>query len=369
MVSTTAMDARLGSFPARPSFVPLVHELTNWLAGGQVIDLNLRASWIPTLPLPGGGGLSGKYRALEGAGQSARRIDPKIHFEWENGSPGLGMSADRFEVIWTGSLLPPLSGDYVFEVLVDDFFEMTLDGELVYESEGTGGVSRKIPLVAGKPLSFSARYQEEWGEAFVTLKWQRPDGVTELIPSSAFSAVTPEEGDFVLGEGSARDPRGRERGVELLLGRQGKRLEVEGSAIPGEYVVKIPQVIQGEFAGEQEVPLVVLREKEESRLEGWNEDDRNLIRREIDLIELDSMNDVLAALKGQGFGREIWKILALAALVLFFIEGLLARWVSKSRQAGEDVSVDFEKREEMPESFLEAVRSRQASTEMKGGGS
>ena len=60
-------------------------------------------------------------------------------------------------------------------------------------------------------------------------------------------------------------------------------------------------------------------------------------------------------------GREIWKIIAIAALILFFLEGLLARWVSKSRKAGEEVRVDFEKRNDVPEEFMRSV------AETKGG--
>jgi hypothetical protein len=69
-------------------------------------------------------------------------------------------------------------------------------------------------------------------------------------------------------------------------------------------------------------------------------------------------------LRGEGFGQEIWKVLAIAALILFFLEGILARWVSKSRKAGEEVKVDFEKRDEIPDSFL---RSAAKTKGAKGG--
>jgi hypothetical protein len=116
--------------------------------------------------------------------------------------------------------------------------------------------------------------------------------------------------------------------------------------------------------GEKEVPLVVEREGDESRLEFWNDDDRRLVGREISLIEVKSIKDILAALRGEGFGQEIWKILAIAALILFFLEGILARWVSKSREAGEEVKVDFEQRDEIPDSFL---RSAAKTKGLKGG--
>lgn len=366
IVTTTALDARMGNLPARPSFVPFVHEMTNWLAGGQSVNLNVRASWSPTLGLPGGGGLSAEYRPVEGRREGFERIDPNIDFNWQGGNPGRGLGQDKFKVTWSGSLLPPVTGDYVFEVTVDDGITIELDGETVFESEGNSDRSKKIPLTAGKPVSFLATYTEDWGDAYVTLSWERPDGLKQVIPASAFIAVKQDAGSVVLGESSARDPLGRDRDVEALLGRRGKSLQVDGSAIPGEYLVKIPASVQDDISGQKEVPLVVLREGGESRLEGWNDDDRNLIRREIDLIELTSIKDVLAALRGEGFGREIWKVLAIAALVLFFLEGILARWVSKSRKAGEEVKVDFEKRDEVPEEFLKSVVKTKGA---KGGSS
>ena len=365
IVTTTPLDARMGSLPARPSFVPFVHEMTNWLAGGQTVDLNVRASWSPSLSLPGGGGLKAEYRSLENRGESMNRIDPTIDFNWGNRAPEEGFPADRFGVTWTGSLVPPATGEYVFEITVDDEFQLKLDGEIVYEGEEAAqGRSSKIELVAGKPVVFSASYEEEWGGAWVTLSWERPDGVKEVIPASVFIPVSQDESRVILGDSFAKDPMGGERDVAASLGRRGKLLEIDGSAIPGEYLVGIPDVVQDLMLGEKEVPLVVEREGDESRLEFWNEDDRRLIRREVSLIELKSINDILAVLRGEGFGQEIWKILAIAALILFFLEGFLARWVSKSRGAGEEIKVDFDQRDEVPDEFLKSAAETKGA---KGG--
>ncbi|MDB4801641.1 PA14 domain-containing protein, partial [Akkermansiaceae bacterium] len=351
--------------PARPSFVPFVHEMTNWLAGGQTVDLNVQASWSPALSLPGGGGLKAEYRSLENRGEGFSRIDPAIDFNWEGLAPEKGFPTDQFGVTWMGSLIPPASGEYVFEVTVDDKFQLKLDGKIVYEGkEAVQGRSSKVELLAGKPVVFSASYEEEWGGAWVTLSWERPDGIKEVIPASVFIPVSKEESRVILGDSSAKDPKGGERNVAASLGRRGKLLEVDGSAIPGEYLVGIPDAVQDLMLGEKEVPLVVEREGDESRLEFWNDDDRSLIRREINLIEVRSIKDILAVLRGEGFGQEIWKILAIAALILFFLEGVLARWVSKSREAGEELKVDFEQRDEIPDSFLKSAAKTKG---MKGG--
>lgn len=362
LVTNTALDARMGNLPARPAFVPLVHELTNWLAGGQMIDLNVRASWQPTLALPTGGGLQARYRSLMRRDREVSRIDSAIDVNWDLGGPDPLIGNDRFEVEWKGVLMPPISGDYQFLSIVDDFFELSLDDREVFRKRSGSKESETLKLTAGQPVKLTARFEEGTREAFVRLKWKRPDGVIETVPSSAYSPVGLEDTRVVLGESVARDPVGREREVEALLGRRGKMLEVAGTAIPGDYLVEVPREVRGLLSGQEEIPLVVARESEESRLERWNEDDRQLVRREIDLIELRSVDDVLAALRGEGFGREIWKILAIAGLILLLLEGLLARWVSKSRRAGEEVQVDFEKRDEIPESFLKSV------AQTKGGG-
>ena len=43
---------------------------------------------------------------------------------------------------------------------------------------------------------------------------------------------------------------------------------------------------------------------------------------------------------------------------------VLARWVSKSRKAGEEVKVDFENRDEIPDSFLKSAAETKGA---KGG--
>ncbi|MDA7881125.1 PA14 domain-containing protein [Akkermansiaceae bacterium] len=357
VVTTTGLDARMGSLPARPSFVPLVHELTNWLAGGKGVELNVKASWSPTLSLPTGGGLRATY--LKGKngekGEMLNRVDSAIDFNWSGNPPEKGLQADEFIVKWEGSLLPPQSGEYYFEAIADDEFQLWVDGDEVLKVSGGKKMSQAVKLVAGQVVSIRAKFEEQWGEAHVSLSWKRPDGEMEVVPASAFLAVIEDEEDVVLATSRAVDPKGRERDLFATQGRRGRLLEVEGAALPGQYQLAVPAGLRSDVGGEEKLPLVVMREGGESRFERWNEDDRNLIRREIVFMELSSIENMLSVLRGEGFGREIWKVIAIAALVLFFLEGLLARWVSKSRKAGEEVRVDFEKRDEVPAEFLKSV--------------
>lgn len=363
LLSTGGLDARMGNLPARPSFVPLVHELTTWLAGGQGIELNVEAAWSPTLALAGGGGLRGKYFRGKKSRETVEldRIDPVLDFNWRDESPAKKIPRDQFRVQWEGSLFPPVNGDYVFEAEADDIFTLWLNDDQVLEAHNGKATSSKIALKAGKKVSVRAEFQEEWGEAFMTLRWKKPNGSMELIPASAFISLVGSEDEMVLAESEANDPRGNQRLVQARQGRRGRALAVAGPALPGEYRVQIPSGFEDQFEDRTDVPLVVKRSTDESRFDAFNDDDRSLIRREIDLIEPSSANDLLAILRGEGFGREIWKVLLLAALVLFFLEILLARWVSKSRKTGEDVRVDFENRGEASADFVDALN------QVKGG--
>jgi hypothetical protein len=204
LLATCAFDARSGNLPARQSFVPLMHELVTWAAGGG-IELNVSAAWSPSIRL--------------------------------------GSSS-------------------------------------------------------GEPA----------GESPETLQ--------------------------------ATDPAGAPR--EAVV-RKGRELAVSGPAVPGVYQIQnhasLAAAIDG--LGTGKLPFVVTREAAESGFEPLGEADMELMRRHADVLLPGSVADLLAVLEGRGFGREIWKLLAGAAMVLFLLESVLARWVAKSRGTAEDSHVEF----------------------------
>jgi membrane-anchored protein YejM (alkaline phosphatase superfamily) len=66
-----------------------------------------------------------------------------------------------------------------------------------------------------------------------------------------------------------------------------------------------------------------------------------MVRGHVDLLQPSAVGELLGVLQGKGFGREIWKLLAIAAFILFLLESILARWVSRNRRAGEETRIDF----------------------------
>jgi hypothetical protein len=137
------------------------------------------------------------------------------------------------------------------------------------------------------------------------------------------------------------DPRGLPREARVEGG--GLELAIGGPAVPGVYRVDGGRRLDGLFPGLDggSLPVVVGREAEESRFEVMTADDLEMIRKHVDLVLPGSVADVLGVLEGKGFGREIWKWLALAAFGFFLLESVLARWVSRSRRVADEVRVEF----------------------------
>ena len=339
---TAALDARSGGLPAKRSFVPFIHELTTW-AAGRGADLNVDASWNPSIALHNsGGGLLGEYfrgKNERKKGKSVKRVDAAIDFEWGEGPPFKRMPNDKFLVRWTGRIVPPVSGQYRFSAKVDDNISLKIEGS----SEMSCGLGEHdlgdVTLEAGKPLAITVNYSEDTGGASVKLYWTPPGGAKEIIPASAFIPGEGKDSETL----AVTDPRGAQRKASIRHGRRGEELVVDGAAIPGVYLINIDEELNKQFPDitDGRLPLVVNRDAGESGFEEMQEDDLALMRNTIDLILPKSVQDILAVMDGKGFGREIWKLLAIAALILFIMESILARWVSRSRRAAEDVRVEF----------------------------
>jgi len=332
-----ALDARAGDLPAKRSFVPLVHECVAWAAGSGAA-LDVEASWDPVVRLDESrGGLLANYQG-ERRRRSFQRMDPVIDFAW-NGAPVGNFPRDDFLVEWRGQLTPPSGGRFEFFAEVDDRFELELAGREI----GSCGVGKhrlgEIELEAGEPVSLRARLEEDTGGAVARLFWKPPGGSEELVPSSVLSPPA----DSSLAEYVALDPRGLERRAVLSAAGRGSQLTIEGAAVPGLYRVEVGEAGASWLPGWEggELPVVVRGDERESRLERIGPTDLELIASRVELVRPESVDDVLAVFEGKGFGRGIWRWLALAGFVLFLLESVLARWVSRSRRAAEDVNVAF----------------------------
>jgi hypothetical protein len=340
MLVSCPLDARAGNLPAKPAFVPLVHELVTWTAGGG-LELNIAATWSPSINLGlGGHGLRGSYFTAKQLGKPVfERDDPAIDFNWGPGSPDRRIVRDGFSVEWIGSIVAPMSGTYAIIADVDDDLMVKIGaGGTMGRGKGKGEIG-KVTFEAGEPQLIEAYYKEVNDNASVRLLWKPPGEPEQIIPTSALLLATGKE-DHVL---EVIDPLGQKRTATKRSGRGGGELRIAGPAVPGLYQVRAGAVgaawLPGWAGGV--LPLAVTRDEAESRYEIMNEVDLAMVKARVDLVQPRSVADIVGVLVGKGFGREIWRILAAAAILLFLLESVLARWVSKSRRTSENVHVEF----------------------------
>ena len=93
----------------------------------------------------------------------------------------------QFSVRWTGQLIAPATGDFVLRTTSNDGVRLSLDGKEVIgnwtdHSETEDRVT--VRLEAGRPVAVKLEYFYGGGQGVMRLRWTRPDGVTEAIPSA-----------------------------------------------------------------------------------------------------------------------------------------------------------------------------------------
>jgi len=123
-------------------------------------------------------GLRGDYYVGTNFEQKAfSRIDPAISFNWDRRSPGKGLSRSYYSIRWTGKLLAPATGEYLFFARVNDGIRVWVGNKLVLDSWQLNSYkhySGKIRLEAGQYYDLRVDYFNaiEWGE--IDLYWKSP---------------------------------------------------------------------------------------------------------------------------------------------------------------------------------------------------
>jgi beta-glucosidase len=107
------------------------------------------------------------------------RVDATVDWIWRDATPLAGRWGDPFSARWTGSLVPPASGAYQLGVNGHNAYRLTLDGELLVESEGIHHpllTTRTIDLEAGRFYALQLDYVNRGLDPQVQLLWAPPSG-------------------------------------------------------------------------------------------------------------------------------------------------------------------------------------------------
>ena len=125
------------------------------------------------------GSWQGEYfsnRNLEGTPALVRK-DPQILFDWSDTAPGPGLSQDSFSVRWTGTVVPPVSGDYKLSLTADDGCRLFLDDKKIIDhwvnSQATPQTAT-VSLEAGREYKVRIEYFQAGGTSVARFTWKPP---------------------------------------------------------------------------------------------------------------------------------------------------------------------------------------------------
>ncbi len=157
------------------------------------------------------------------------------------------------------------------------------------------------------------------------------------------------EGEYAAqGEAVIVAPSGQRRSLALAGAGEARRAAFAGTCEPGLYRLVLPPDMGGPEGGrtwkDGSFPFVVLREPEESRLSLLTTADFERVGRHVDLFPARTTGEMRAALVGDIPGAELWKHLALCALVTLLGEVAVARWITIQRRShvAEEISFGVE---------------------------
>lgn len=385
ILSAIPFDASVSEIVAKKNFVPLVHELVCHMARPISPELNTIPSDSATLLLTPqltesitskevskSQGLVGQYYSNKDfSGIPIKRIDEHIRFYWNDNPPIKGVGKDNFSVEWIGTITPKETSQYVFKLKSDDsskLFIHTDDGEFTQICEVNCSEKESQPVYLKQGVSYPIRikYIEDHSHAHIELFWKKQNQGFNLVPSDVLSPSSVRgagTGDIV----EVKDPFGDFSHAEIYQSDNGMVLGISHSLMPGLYTVNIPDSIKP-FLGsivtdDDTIVFSVVAGVSESRMESI---DLNQIEGLSDYITLSvatKEEDVLKTIHGQSFGKEIWRILAIAAFIFIIAEVVLTRWIAIQRRTGEKIDVEFKNDKlQATESFkenLSKVRSQE----------
>ncbi|MET4075671.1 PA14 domain-containing protein [Hymenobacter sp. UYCo722] len=163
----------------RPLLLAKVLLLAWWLPGAP--------AWAQA-PLPTGDGLKGDY--YEGTNFEKfvlTRRDATINFNWGQQPPAPGLGAELFSVRWTGWLVPPTSGKYLFHVTVDDGIRLWLNDQLImneWRGQPLSNYTAAVELRADEPYRLRVDYCQYSMDTRVFITWEPPGPGAAQAPSS-----------------------------------------------------------------------------------------------------------------------------------------------------------------------------------------
>lgn len=361
MMTAAALDPTASNLPALKAFVPLCHELVYHLASPMMLDANVAPGSEAILELrdrPDRGDDPARAKGLQAeyfdshdlTSLKATRIDPTVNFEWGEGSPLPALGRDRFSVRWTGWVRPRYSERHTFHFMADDGVRLWVDGQRIIDAWRTQNPTEyrgETALTADRRYTIKIEYFESTGGAAAKLSWSSPSQRKEIVPSSRLVPSAPKAPATTRSDDASRaevvTPTQRRRPAKLAQSNGLLRVSFGETQEPGIYTLVLPPGLAETFAPTATggVPFVVLGKVEESFLEPLSQADLDLAGQHVDLFETERTDELTAAVAGGVPGEELWKYLAISALLILIGEIAVTRWVAIRRRLHAAETVTF----------------------------
>ena len=105
------------------------------------------------------------------------RTDANINYYWNFEAPAKGVDPLSFSIRWTGKLLAPETGKYVFSTIVDDGIRLWVDNRQLinaWDMHDKERFSNEITLQKGQSYDIKVEYFNGMREGVIKLQWQKP---------------------------------------------------------------------------------------------------------------------------------------------------------------------------------------------------
>jgi hypothetical protein len=138
-------------------------------------------------------GLKGEYfnaRTFNASDLALTRTDRVVSFDFGTAAPASGISADSFQVRWTGQVTPAFTETYTFYTQSDDGVRLWVNNVQLIDkwmNQGSTEHSGTIALTAGMPVNIRLEYFDNSGGALVRLSWSSASQPKLTVPGRALT--------------------------------------------------------------------------------------------------------------------------------------------------------------------------------------
>lgn len=120
-----------------------------------------------------------------------KRKDGTINFTWGNNSPDPQINKDNFSVRWTGQVLIPQDGNYIFSLSIEaeDGVRLHFNNKMVMDKwkpvkKPSEFIYKAKKLTANTKYNIGIDYYDQVGLSQVKLSWEGPGITKQIIPQS-----------------------------------------------------------------------------------------------------------------------------------------------------------------------------------------